>query len=339
MIELHNDSLRVSFPEVHRDAVLDVTFHRTLRIPDDDRDYPLPPSLGAFPLRHVDDYADQLPEIWQRRGGVMLPMYQAEAVWLSFSSPSSYPFAVKVAAGMRNAVTGEAWDDGLSREPQNYLAVPGQPWLDGFVVERGAIRQFVAMPLGTGYSVEEQLTGRAEHGGVQLQVFPLRREVWEREQARSRMLFRREAAFADADFALACEAAPSMGLGAGGRMRQEVYEDHRPLPDWDRQHTSRCFVHLTNALVWRAITGSNPPTVPLTAAEYTRYGFPWFEYYADDLRALRETETLAKIRSIRQLGQRKGEPALPENEAVEPDNVVHLGSGKRSRHEVREGAF
>jgi hypothetical protein len=27
------------FPEVHRDAVLHVEFQRTLRIPDDDRDY------------------------------------------------------------------------------------------------------------------------------------------------------------------------------------------------------------------------------------------------------------------------------------------------------------
>ena len=56
MIELKSDGLVFSFPEVHPDATLRVEFERTLRIPDDGRDYPLPPGLGNFPLRHVDDF-------------------------------------------------------------------------------------------------------------------------------------------------------------------------------------------------------------------------------------------------------------------------------------------
>jgi len=40
---------------------LGVTFMRTLRIPDDGRSYPLPPGLGAFPVRRVDDYLDFTP--------------------------------------------------------------------------------------------------------------------------------------------------------------------------------------------------------------------------------------------------------------------------------------
>ena len=32
------------------------------------------------------------------------------------------------------------------------------------------IRQFVAMPLGAGYTAEEQITGEAEHGGLQIVV-------------------------------------------------------------------------------------------------------------------------------------------------------------------------
>jgi hypothetical protein len=39
------------------------------------------------------------------------------------------------------------------------MVSPEQPWLDGFAIEKGVIRQFVAMPLGDGYSVEEQVTG------------------------------------------------------------------------------------------------------------------------------------------------------------------------------------
>ena len=147
-----------------------------LRIPDDDRDYPLPPGLGAFPLRHVDDFAKRVPPRWLEHGGVMLPMYQSEALWLNFESSqihdrwTEYPFAIKVATGKINAVTGDSWSDGLLRNPQDYMVSPGQPWIDGYRVEKGFIRQFVAMPLGSGYSAEEQLTGEAVHGGIQIVV-------------------------------------------------------------------------------------------------------------------------------------------------------------------------
>ena len=64
MIELRQDHLVFSFPDVHPDARLTIDFQRTLRIPDDDRTYPLPPGLGSFPLRHVDDFAERLPGTW-----------------------------------------------------------------------------------------------------------------------------------------------------------------------------------------------------------------------------------------------------------------------------------
>ena len=112
-------------------------------------------------------------------------MYQAEALWINFSSESdsqmgvSYPFAVKIAAGKINAVTGDEWSNGLVKDPQDYLVVPDQPWLDGFCVQKGLIRQFVAMPLGQGYTAEEQLSGAAEHGGIQIIVYPMKRDRYE----------------------------------------------------------------------------------------------------------------------------------------------------------------
>jgi len=36
---------------------LAITFQRTLRIPDDGKTYPLPASLGTFPLRPIDDFS------------------------------------------------------------------------------------------------------------------------------------------------------------------------------------------------------------------------------------------------------------------------------------------
>lgn len=337
MIELRNDSLAFSFPEVHADARLEVEFQRTLRIPDDGKSYPLPPGLGRFPLRHVDDFAGRIPAEWVQHGGVMLPMYQAEALWINFRSPTGYPFAVKVATGKINAVTGESWRDGLNRGPQDYVAVPGQPWLDGYVVEKGFIRQFVAMPLGAGYTAEEQVTGKAEHGGLQVMAFPLKHEVWERilaERARQRAEM---AAMPRAPMMASAPAAAgmAMGLGAGGRMKQEIYTDHRPLEEWDLRTSGRCFVHIANSLVWRSVTGTQPPTVPPTSAEYTRAGLPWFDYYAEGREAVEGSGILAGIRSIFSLGKEKGDVPLPENEPVEVGHVVAL----RENATVREGTF
>lgn len=333
MVELKGDALVFRFPEVHADAVLRITFQRTLRIPDDGSDYPLPPGLGSFPLRHVDDFAARVPAPWMERGGVMMPLYQSEAMWLSFSSPGGYPFAVKVAAGKQNAVTGDAWDDRLHGRPQDYLTVPGQPWLDGFCVARGRVKQFVAMPLGDGCSVEEQLTGRAEHGGVQLLVAPLKKELWQPRRLRE--------SFDDVICeTAACFAAPSaydMGLGAGGSMRQEIYDDDRSIRDYDVSHRSRCFVHLANSLVWRSITGQQPPTTPPTSEEYTRAGLPWFEYYADRS-AVGGGDRLKDVRTVTELGVEKGTNPLPENTSATPANVVTLRAGL-GRDEVRTGAF
>src|SRR5512134_1906710 len=117
---------------VFGDGALSVTFQRTLRIPDDGRSYPLPPSLGSFPVRRVDDYEDRVPREWLEHGGVFLPMYQREAMWMSFGS--GQPHAVKVAIGKVCAITGERWSEDLDDEPQDYLVAPPQPWLDGICV-------------------------------------------------------------------------------------------------------------------------------------------------------------------------------------------------------------
>ena len=116
MIELNGKNLRFSFPELHQDAVLSIQFQRTLRLPDDGKMYPLPPGLGAFPLKHVDDYSARIPAAWREHGGVMLPMFQSEALWINFTSQCGYPMLVKIATGKINAVTGEQYRAGAHRD-------------------------------------------------------------------------------------------------------------------------------------------------------------------------------------------------------------------------------
>ena len=70
-----------------------------------------------------------------------------------------------------NALTGAAWDERLHADPQDYLVCPPQPWLDGIKTGEGQIRQFVAMPLGAGFTIEAQVSGEERFGGIQVAVF------------------------------------------------------------------------------------------------------------------------------------------------------------------------
>jgi hypothetical protein len=325
MIELRDHALEFRFPEVHEEARCRIDFQRTLRIPDDNRRYPLPPGLGRFPLAHVDDFADRLPAAWKTHGGVFLPMYQAEAMWLHFDG--GYPCAIKIAAGKINAVTGKAWANGLTAKPQDYVVIPEQPWLDGFCVTKGLIRQFVAMPLGEGFTAEEQLTGEATHGGLQLVVYLMKREVYRQrleESGRFDMCL---------EMAAPCQEVSEMGLAPGGLMRQHIYEDEYGLDAWDQDHGSRCFVHIVNSVQYQQITGRAPPHKPPSAKDYSAAGLPWFEYY-DDRKAIEGSPDLQKLLSVgaNWLSKKKGE--MPDNEAAVPKVVRTLGVGA-----VREGEF
>lgn len=320
MIELLDDALVFRSPEVHREAEFTMSFQRTLRIPDDGRTYPLPAGLGRFGLRHIDDFGSRVPARWNARGGVMMPMYQAEAMWLNFNC--SYPWAVKIAAGLVNAVTGDSWDTDLHRgespshirrpdadEPvQDYVTIPEQPWLDGFNVGSGKIRQFVAMPLGGGHSAEEQVTGRAEHGGLQLLAYPMKADAYEKWRLPDPTEFSL-AYDGSPDAAIAMSAAPDMGLGLGGLMHQDIYADPFDADVWDLAHPSRCFVHLANSAQWAQITGEAAPTPPPTAADYARAHIPWFDYYASG-EALPGSEALAALKSVATISAEQGDEAF-----------------------------
>ncbi len=322
MIELKDDHLVFRFPEVHEDAVLKIGFQRTLRIPDDNREHNLPPDLETFSLEHVDDHADRLPADWERHGGVFLPMHQAEAMWIHFTG--SYPMAVRVAAGKVNAVTGELWRDEMSRHPQDYLVVPDQLWLDGFCAETGLVRQFVAMPLEEGYTAEEQLTGEARHGGVQISVFPIKAPAYEAIKIPPNVLLYPAGPYVSTDY--------DMGLAPGGLMRQKVYEDRHGFDAWEKTVNSRCFVHILNSVQFLGVTGEEPPQKSPTAQEYTKAGLPWFDYYGGDLEALKGAKGLAGLDSVAVKRFKKGESAPPDNDPVKPAVVRETSS-----RQIREG--
>ncbi|MDL2075920.1 hypothetical protein QNN03_05655 [Streptomyces sp. GXMU-J15] len=330
------DGVRIDRNTLRLPGGVAVRFIRTLRLPETGT-HPLPPGLGEFPLRRVADYPDTVPREWRARGGVMLPVYLREAMWLSFAGTAE-PAALQVGVGKVCAVSGKPWSDRLARDPQNYLVLPRQPWLDGINSGKGTVRQFVAVPLGLGATVEGQVTGQEVWGGVQLQTFPLEPQALARWREEERLREERRRALMAAGRpggarprasaapgampapGAAPRSAPAMGLGVGGSMRQEVYRDDRPASDWAGQPSGRVFVHLVTPPQWRRITGEEPPPSPVDRAAYTRAGLPWFDYYDDEAQDLDPTGTLEAVEPV---GEWLGDDHEPW-EAPAPGQVEHL---------------
>jgi hypothetical protein len=290
---------------------LSVSFQRTLRIPDDGRPYPLPPSLGPFAVHHVEDHAHRVPAAWRREGGVFIALYQREALWLGFDGAAWKPNALKVGVGQINALSGARWDDELREGPQDYLVCPDQPWLDGINDGSGLVRQFVAMPLGLGYTVEAQVRGAEDLGGMQLAVYEPKPGRFPDEPPPGA----REATLG---MPRPQAAAVAMGIGAGGRITQRIYPDPHGLDTWERVPAARLHVHLLNSEQYTEVTGRPAPPTPVTARAYTEHGLPWFTLYDEAKGTIAAAETLARVRSIGAIDAARG-VAGPDERSVDVD--------------------
>ncbi|KAK3365379.1 hypothetical protein B0H63DRAFT_533819, partial [Podospora didyma] len=99
---------------------LQVSFARTLRVPETEAPYPMPPLFGPFPLVSVGQLLyHTTPSL--EKGGLLIPMFQREAMAMRFSGTtnkqglydwqpsrevSKPEFGVMVLPGSVNAVSG-----------------------------------------------------------------------------------------------------------------------------------------------------------------------------------------------------------------------------------------
>jgi hypothetical protein len=284
-----------------------MTCQRTLRIPDDGKAYPLPPGLGKIPIHAVEDFASRVPATWRHPHAFFVPMFQREALWLQFHGATWKPNAVKVAVGGVNAISGEKWDDTLRASPQDYIVIPDQPWLDGINVGTGIVRQFIAVPLGSGRSVESQLTGVDEMGGLQVVVFEPKPGKFPDE------------APPPAPIAMmpAMSLSTVMGLGAGGQMRQKIYPDRHGVESWDTTNVATVFIYIINSMVYRELTGMEPPPTSISAQTYTEFGLPWFDVYDEARGDVEASRKLQTVRSVRDLDEEQDGRAPGEDASVE----------------------
>ncbi|MDQ3978963.1 MAG: hypothetical protein M3314_05355 [Actinomycetota bacterium] len=308
-VVVESDRIRVG-------ARFSLTLQRTLRVPDDGNEYPLPPGLGRLPVLRVADFDSRLPTDWNETGAVFVPLYQREALWLQFDGAWWKPNAVQVAVGHVNAVSGEGWDEELRADPQNYVVCPDQPWLDGINAGPGMVRQFVAVPLGQGLTVEAQVTGQEMYGGIQVRVleprpgrFPDEPPPRPPQEIRTAMPL--------------AMGAP-MGIGAGGRIRQRIYPDPYGIDAWDPETATPVVVHILNSEQFEQVTGAPAPPTPVDAATYTEYGLPWFELYDEGRGDVDAPETLSKIKGVREVVGEEADQSI----SVDPNQVKRLGKHK-----------
>lgn len=249
----------------------------------------------------VEDYPDRVPLAWRDCGGAFIPMYQREALWLGFHAASWKPNAVKIAVGKVNAISGEPEDAALHADHQNYVVCPDQPWLDGIHTAHEFIRQFVAMPLGLGYTVEASMTGMENVGGIQVRVYePLPGKFMDEP------LIKADAGFVRSAMPKA-GGITSMGLSAGGAMKQKIYPDRYGIEVWDQGNYGQIFVYIINRLQFFKITGLEPPP-PINAKTYTEYGLPWFDLYDETKGDVPPSERLARVKTISARDVGPGEP-------------------------------
>lgn len=306
-----------------------VVFQRTLRLPDDGRTYPLPPGLGAFPIFKVADYAERVPPKWREHGGVFIPMYQREALWLGFRAAAWKPNAVKIAVGRVNTISGEPYDHTLRTAPQDYVVCPEQLWLDGLNTGSSTIRQFVAMPLGLGYTVEAAMTGTETYGGLQITVFepkPGHFPDTPPPQAETGPV-----SFAKLQFSTSSRRShdQQMGLGAGGLMKQKIYPDSYGVDVWDADNRGEVTVHIVNSAECFEITQKEPPGSPIRAQTYTDWGLPWFDLYDEARGDLAPPQRLTEIHTIADRDTELGHSPADETSVDIPETQIKILGKKR----------
>ncbi|KAI7786261.1 hypothetical protein LA080_004082 [Diaporthe eres] len=307
---------------------LEISFERTIHVPDNKELSHLPPSLGSFPVYKVQDYAHRLPQSMVDKGGVFFPMHQKEAMWINFKATA--PFMIKIYCGGINVVSGEHAAESANTKQrraklltkgeliQDYVVLPEQPWIDGVAIKPAVVRQFVAMPLGQGYTVEAQLTGGEVVGGLMFEITPAFCEP--KDQGPLEIYINTMTGrtitmlcFPDDDiYTIKSRVQELEGLTPD---RQRLIYEGRQLEDAETLRHYNI----------EKVTGEEPPACPTDAEAYAKTGVPFFDLYEENSTDVSGAETFGALQSINEIDMASGQSDGPEP-AVHPRVTSLRGS-------------
>ncbi|KAK7404030.1 hypothetical protein QQX98_010203 [Neonectria punicea] len=183
---------------------------------------------------------------------------------------------------------------------QDYVVLPHQEWLDGTAAEPGKVRQFVAMPLGTGYPVDAQATGEGATGGLQFEITRLALcsdhdaslvgcQIQNGDTVRLILRLREGGE---------CPPSPKreMNLAAGGAIEQGSVG--LPQHDYQKTATVASNVQTINSASFQSVTGVSAPQCPISATTYAKLGLPFSAVYGE---ATSVVGDLSSLRSVAQI--------------------------------------
>lgn len=70
-----------------------------------------------------------------------------------------------------------------------------------------------------------------------------------------------------------------MGIGAGGKIMQQIEEDENDSRMWDLANSKMLNVQIINSVDFHNITGFPPPPTPIDAQTYADQGLPFYKLY------------------------------------------------------------
>lgn len=301
---------------------LKINFQRTCRVPLGELNS-LPAGLGNFPVYKVKDFKSGTPKEWNEEG-YFFPMYRQEAMWVNFARGYvENPKALIIGAGNINAISGKSFSKKNKRnkdsdleikmeKEQNYLVVPPQPWIDGWKAEDGKVYQFVAAEMGSGETVEGQITGEEKVGGIQFMVYEAKEKLIPKTRPHEYIIggsYYGETLGCSGANSLgmksmavrslrAGSSVQSMGLGRGGEIEQKIYPDPYGLKVWEEKPKTVEVFYMVSSEDFKQVTGYTAPETPVTYEKYQQLGLPWFELHDKKYKDAKGSDVFSKLKPV-----------------------------------------
>jgi hypothetical protein len=122
-------------------------------------------------------------------------------------------------------------------------------------------------------------------------------------------------------------------------MKQKIYPDPHGIATWDAENFGRVYVHIVNSLMYREITGEEPPKTPITAKTYAQYKFPWFDLYDQEMSDIEAPEALKGVKSVKEMDAEKGYKPQQDDDSIDVGTVIKYNLDDDDPNRVGDGEW